>query len=169
MTATLPPPRTPGRYRVALVCLGNICRSPIADVVVNARVRDAGLADAVEVVSAGTGGWHVGEPMDHRAATLLTTEGYDARQHRAQQVSASWLTEHDLLLAMDRANLQDLRALGPVEDGRVRLFRDFDPEDPGGEVPDPYYGEESGFQEVLAMVERTAAALVEAVAATLGR
>jgi protein-tyrosine phosphatase len=165
----VPAPRTPGSYRLAVVCLGNICRSPIADVVLNKRVREAGLDDAVEVISAGTGDWHVGEPMDRRAAALLTAEGYDARRHRAQQVTASWLGELDLLLAMDRANLRDLRSLGPVEEGRVRLFRDFDPEEPGGEVPDPYYGGESGFQEVLAMVERTSVVLVDQVAAALGR
>jgi protein-tyrosine phosphatase len=167
----LPRPRTPGRYRIALVCLGNICRSPMADVVLNDRVAAAGLADRVEVVSSGTGDWHVGQPMDRRAAALLTREGYDASAHRAQQVQRSWLTEHDLLLAMDRQNLRDLRALGGAgaggEPDRVRLFRDFDPVEPGAEVPDPYYGGEDGFPTVLAMVERTADAIVDALRAVL--
>ncbi|MBM7516858.1 low molecular weight protein-tyrosine-phosphatase [Nocardioides nitrophenolicus] len=163
----VPPPRTPGRYRVALVCLGNICRSPMADVVLAARVAEAGLDDRVEVVSAGTGTWHVGEPMDRRAAALLTTEGYDASRHRAQQVLASWLDEQDLVLAMDRDNLRDLRALGDADPDRVRLFRDFDPAEPGGEVPDPFFGGDEGFGTVLAMVERTSAALVTAVAGVL--
>ncbi|WP_435770657.1 low molecular weight protein-tyrosine-phosphatase [Nocardioides sp. SYSU DS0651] len=165
----MPAPRSPGRYRIAVICLGNICRSPMADVVLSARVEEAGLADVVEVVSAGTGDWHVGEPMDRRAAALLTTQGYDAARHRAQQVDASWLATADLLLAMDRANLRDLRALGPVEGGRVRLFRDYDPQDPGGEVPDPYFGGDAGFADVLAMVERTSSALVSEVAAALSR
>ncbi len=165
----VPAPRSPGRYRIAVICLGNICRSPMADVVLSARVEEAGLADVVEVVSAGTGDWHVGEPMDRRAAALLTTQGYDAARHRAQQVDASWLATADLLLAMDRANLRDLRALGPVEGGRVRLFRDYDPQDPGGEVPDPYFGGDAGFADVLAMVERTSSALVSEVAAALSR
>ncbi|WP_418057648.1 low molecular weight protein-tyrosine-phosphatase [Pimelobacter simplex] len=156
--SVVPPPRTPGRYRIALVCLGNICRSPMADVVLSARVADAGLDDIVEVVSAGTGGWHAGEPMDHRAAALLTAEGYDASRHRAQQVLPAWLAEHDLLLAMDDDNLAGLQALGPADPTRVRLFRDFDPEGTG-EVPDPYYGGDAGFRAVLAMVERTADAL----------
>ena len=160
----LPPPRTPGRYRVALVCLGNICRSPMADVVLAARVADAGLDDIVEVVSAGTGNWHAGEPMDRRAAALLTSEGYDASRHRAQQVLATWLDDHDLVLAMDHDNLDDLRALGDADPARLRLFRDFDPEEPGGDVPDPYFGGEAGFRDVLAMVERTAAALSDAIA-----
>lgn len=158
MSVVPPPPRTPGRYRIALVCLGNICRSPMADVVLSARVADAGLDDVVEVVSAGTGGWHAGEPMDRRAAALLTAEGYDASRHRAQQVRASWLDTYDLVLAMDDANLADLQALGPADPARVRLFRDFDPEGTG-EVPDPYYGGDAGFRDVLTLVERTAEAL----------
>ena len=164
MAPALPPPRTPGRYRVALVCLGNICRSPMADVVLNDRVAAAGLADRVEVVSSGTGDWHVGQPMDRRAAALLTGQGYPAdavSAHRAQQVQRSWLGDHDLLLAMDRQNLRDLRALGEAEPDRVRLFGDFDPATPGAEVPDPYYDGEDGFPVVLAMVERASEALVE--------
>ncbi|GAA1516198.1 low molecular weight protein-tyrosine-phosphatase [Nocardioides humi] len=163
-----PPPRTPGRYRIALVCLGNICRSPMADVVLAARVADAGLDDRVEVVSAGTGDWHVGEPMDRRAAALLTAHGYDASRHRAQQVLATWLAEHDLVLAMDHDNLRDLRDLGETDPARVRLFRDFDPDEPGGEVPDPYFGGDAGFRTVLTMVERTSDAVVAAVAGVLG-
>lgn len=166
--AVAPPPRTPGRYRVAVVCLGNICRSPMADVVLAARVADAGLDDRVEVISAGTGTWHVGEPMDRRAASLLTAEGYDASRHRAQQVLASWLDEQDLVLAMDHDNLRELRSLGEADPSRVRLFRDFDPDEPGGEVPDPFFGGDAGFRTVLAMVERTSAALVAAVGAALG-
>ncbi|MCX6399131.1 MAG: low molecular weight phosphotyrosine protein phosphatase [Propionibacteriales bacterium] len=166
-----PPPRTPGRYRIAVVCLGNICRSPMADVVLNARIRDAGMDDAVEVVSAGTGGWHAGDPMDRRAAALLTTEGYDASRHRAQQVQPSWLDEFDLVLTMDRDNLRDVRSLrtDAVDERRVRPFRDFDPDEPGGEVPDPYYGGASGFRDVLAMVERTADTLVAEVTLALAR
>lgn len=166
-----PPPRTPGRYRIAVVCLGNICRSPMADVVLNARIADAGLHDAVEVVSAGTGDWHAGDPMDRRAADLLTTEGYDASRHRAQQVQSAWLDDFDLVLTMDRDNLRDVRGLGvgEIDERRVRPFRDFDPDEPGGEVPDPYYGGASGFRDVLAMVERTADALVSEVTRALGR
>jgi protein-tyrosine phosphatase len=169
MTATpddrprLPAPRTPGRYRVALVCLGNICRSPMADVVLSERLAAAGLAERVEVTSAGTGGWHVGHPMDERAAATLTAAGYDASRHRARQLTPDWLDDRDLLLAMDTANLADVRAAGPGAGDRVRLFRDFDPVGPGGEVPDPYYGGDAGFEEVLAMVERTVDALVAAL------
>lgn len=157
--ATPPAPRRAGHYRIALVCLGNICRSPTAGVVLSARVLDAGLGDRVEVVSAGTGDWHVGGAMDRRAAALLTTEGYDASRHVAQQVRSSWLEELDLVLAMDEQNLRDLRSLGESDPTRLRLFRDFDPAGTG-DVPDPYYGGETGFRDVLTMVERTSEALV---------
>ena len=168
----LPRPRTPGRYRVALVCLGNICRSPMADVVLSARLAAAGLADRVEVTSAGTGDWHVGHSMDGRAAATLTAAGYDASRHRARQFAADWLDDRDLVLAMDAANLADVRAAGPEDrpgaGDRVRLFRDFDPVGPGGEVPDPYYGGDAGFEEGLEKVDRTSAALVAAIQRELG-
>lgn len=180
---SLPAPRRTGTpYRIALVCLGNICRSPMAHVVLESEVADAGLADRVEVLSAGTADWHEGKPMDRRAAATLTAHGYDATRHRAQQFPPSWLTEHDLVLAMDHSNLADLLALldrpaepgGAAEQGgaadRVRLFRDFDPRatDDDREVPDPYYGEDDGFEHVLRMVRRTATAIVAAVDERLG-
>jgi protein-tyrosine phosphatase len=158
-TVPLPPPREPGRYRVGMVCLGNICRSPMADVVLRAKVADAGLDDRVAVDSCGTGGWHVGDPMDRRAAATLTAAGYDATQHRAQQWAEHWLDDHDLLLAMDETNLADV---GGRSD-RVLLLRDFDPVEPGAVVPDPYYGGDDGFLDVLAMVERSCDALVDAL------
>jgi len=159
----LPPPRQPGRYAVALVCLGNICRSPTAEVVLTQRLAAAGLDDRVVVRSAGTGDWHVGNPMDGRAAETLNAAGYDPSRHRAQQYAASWAGEHDLVLAMDHDNLADLG--GRSE--RVGMFRDFDPVDPGSDVPDPYYGGADGFAEVLAMVERTSDALVAQLAVLL--
>ena len=160
----LPPRTTPAEtpYRVAVVCLGNICRSPMADVVLTDRVETAGLGERVEVVSAGTGGWHVGGPMDGRAAALLTTRGYDASRHVAQQFGRHWFDEVDLVLAMDAANYADIVAHGPRT--TVRMFRDFDPcaTDADRDVPDPYFGGEDGFTEVLAIVERTCDALVAA-------
>lgn len=159
----LPAPRTPGRYRIGLVCLGNICRSPMADVVLSGRVADAGLDDVVEVASCGTGGWHVGAPMDERAAALLTRHGYDASRHRARQFDDGWVEDHDLLLAMDADNLDAIG--GPDE--RRRMFRDLDPEETGSDVPDPYYGGPAGFEEVLRMIERTSTALVSALRSLL--
>jgi protein-tyrosine phosphatase len=160
----IPAPRDPGRYRVALVCLGNICRSPMAHVVLESRLDDAGLGDVVEVTSSGTGGWHVGDPMDPRAAATLTRAGYDATRHRARQYDASWAERNDLVLAMDHDNLDNLEDLGGVSP-RVMLFCAFDPVDPGGDVPDPYYGGDAGFEEVLSMVERTSDHLVAALSA----
>jgi len=155
----LPPPREPGRYSVTIVCLGNICRSPMADVVLSAKLEEAGLADRVEVTSSGTGGFHVGDPIDQRAAATLTAAGYDPSQHLVRKFEPARRSTYDLVLAMDSDNLADI---GGADD-RVRLFRDFDPVDPGADVPDPYYGGPAGFEEVLSMVERTTAAIVAAL------
>jgi protein-tyrosine phosphatase len=133
----------------------------MADVVLTQRVDDAGLAGRVTVSSCGTGDWHIGQPMDERAAATLRANDYDPSAHLAKQLSPSWLATNDLVLAMDAGNLADVRRVGPTADPqRVRLFGDFDPVEPGGEVPDPYYGGPQGFEEVLAMVERTCAVLV---------
>lgn len=147
-----------------MVCLGNICRSPMADVVLTQRVDEVGLAGRVTVNSCGTGDWHVGNPMDERAAATLRAHDYDASLHRARQFAPAWVLDHDLVLCMDESNLRDVRRVSPdAEPDRVRLFRDFDPVEPGSEVPDPYYGGEQGFEEVLAMVERSCNALVAAL------
>ena len=165
---TPPSPREPGRYRVELVCLGNICRSPMAHVVLEERLEEAGLGDVVEVTSSGTGGWHVGNRMDRRAAATLSAAGYDPSRHRARQYAAATADDVDLVLAMDSEILVNLADPGGVSP-RVMLFRDFDPVAPGGDVPDPYYGGDAGFEEVLSMVERTSATLVAAIASRLGR
>jgi protein-tyrosine phosphatase len=177
--AGLPAPRgTP--YRIGFVCLGNICRSPMADVILTELVDLGGLTGKVEVTSCGTGDWHVGHPMDPRAATALLAEGYDPSAHRAQQFDPSWL-EQDLLLAMDAQNLNDVlrdasslgssgTVSGAGESERVRLFRSFDPllPDPTDstgpvdrDVPDPYYGGDDGFAEVVSIVERTCRRLLQ--------
>jgi protein-tyrosine phosphatase len=135
----------------------------MAQVVLEERLDAAGLDGRVTVRSAGTGDWHVGDPMDRRAAATLRDAGYDPSRHRAQQYDAGWADQDDLVLAMDEDNLADLGGRSP----RVCLFRDFDVTDPGGEVPDPYYGGADGFAEVLAMVERTSEALVAEIAAVL--
>lgn len=164
----LPAPRREGEYAIALVCLGNICRSPMADVVLSERVDEAGLAGRVRVDSCGTGDWHTGQPMDRRAAATLTAHDYDPTRHRARLFEPPWLDDHDLVLAMDEQNLADVLASAPGADAdRVRLFRDFDPIGTGGEVPDPYYGGDAGFEEVLGMVERTSIALVAALQESL--
>lgn len=151
-------------YRIAFVCLGNICRSPMAQVVLERRLADAGLSDQVVVTSAGTGGWHTGDPMDRRAAAVLSASGYDPSRHVARRFSTDWYAENDLLLAMDASNYEDMADLAPDVESRqkVRMFRDFDPDatEDDKEVPDPWYGGPEGFNEVLSMVERTADELV---------
>ena len=165
---SLPPPQAGAPYRVGFVCLGTICRSPMAEAVLTRMVTDAGLADQVSVDSCGTGPWHVGEPMDARAAAHLVAEGYAAEAHRGQQLDPGWRSR-DLLLAMDSANLRDAaRVVG--ESDRLRLFRALDPEATPGDVdvPDPYYGGDDGFSDVLAMVERTCARLLSELERLLG-
>ena len=162
----LPEPRSAGPYRIHVVCLGNICRSPTAEVILDELVDRAGLSARVSVDSSGLGTWHLGEAMDRRSAAELLAAGYDPSQHAAARLPTDWAQTYDLVLAMDHSHLTELRdqvADDPDVTARVRLFRDFDPVDPGGDVPDPYYGGDHGFQEVLTMVERTSIAIVSAL------
>jgi protein-tyrosine phosphatase len=155
--------RAAGRpYRILFVCLGNICRSPTAEGVMRALVRDAGLERRIELDSAGVGAWHVGSPPDPRATAAARARGIALEGH-ARQVRLADFAEFDLLLAMDRGNLRDLRRLAPDERAlaKVRLLREFDPSAGGAlEVPDPYYGDGDGFEEVLDLVHRACAALL---------
>jgi protein-tyrosine phosphatase len=163
--ASLPPPRDPGRpYRICVVCLGNICRSPMGERVLAAEVTEAGLAGHVVVESAGTGDWHIGEAMDYRARAELARRGHDGDGHEARQIQPDWLDDYDLLLAMDRSNLAGLRAMAsgrPELAGRIALLRAFDPDAPhGAEVPDPYYGGPEDYAEVFDLVDAAARGLV---------
>ncbi|HTZ24292.1 MAG TPA: low molecular weight protein-tyrosine-phosphatase [Streptosporangiaceae bacterium] len=169
----LPPPRNPsGPYRVLCVCLGNICRSPMAEVVLRAQLAAAGLQDRVIVDSAGTGDWHVGQTMNPPARRQLERRGYDGSAHRARQVDAPWLAERDLILAMDGSNLANLRALAQ-EDGRrddlprIRLFGEVAGLD-GADVPDPWGGSTTEFAEVLTMLETGMARIVSQLRAVVG-
>ncbi|MTD58109.1 protein tyrosine phosphatase [Amycolatopsis sp. RM579] len=152
---------------ICFVCSGNICRSPMAALVVREHLRREGLADDVRVTSAGTGPWHVGEPADARALATLEAHGYGG-EHIAAQVGAEHL-DADLLLAADSGHVRELRR--KLDDpSRVHLLREFDPSAPAGaEVPDPYYGGDDGFDEVLAMIERTVPALLDWTRAQLGK
>jgi protein-tyrosine phosphatase len=159
--------------RLLFVCLGNICRSPTAEGTMRKLISEAGLEDQIELDSAGTGAWHVGERPDRRATAAARGRRIEL-EGRARQVERSDFEEFDLLLAMDRANLRDLRALahGEVERAKVRLLREFDPSSAGDnalDVPDPYYGGEEGFDEVLDLVGAACAGLLEQIrAGTLG-
>jgi len=151
--------------RLLFVCLGNICRSPTGEGVMRALLEDAGLADQVELDSAGTGEWHVGSPPDSRARVAARKRGFNLGGV-ARTVTSADFHDFDLLLAMDGSNLADLRALAPgdAERAKVRLLREFDPASVRAgdlEVPDPYYGAAGGFDEVLDIVHAACAGLLE--------
>ncbi len=153
--------------RVVLVCLGNICRSPMAAAVFRSRLGDAGLDEVVEIGSAGTGGWHVGGPADSRAAATLERHGYDTT-HTARQLVAHDLADFDLILVADHANRSDVTDLARTPDqvAKVMMLRSFDPASSNdAEIPDPYYGEGDGFETVLAMIEAAADGFVASVEA----
>ncbi|WP_308197957.1 low molecular weight protein-tyrosine-phosphatase [Saccharopolyspora soli] len=143
---------------ISFICSGNICRSPMAALVFREHLRRAGL-DGVEVSSAGTGPWHVGEPADPRTAKVLADHGYPT-EHVAAEIDDGHLAA-DLLVAMDAGHLRAVRRA--VDDpAKVRLLRSFDPDaDDGAEVPDPYYGGPNGFDDVLAMVEAAMPGLLD--------
>jgi protein-tyrosine phosphatase len=149
--------------RIAVVCLGNICRSPMAATVLRSKIGAAGLADEVEVTSAGTGDWHVGAAADRRARAALRTRGYPD-EHRARQFTAADFADVDLVLAMDGHNLRDLRRLAAAADlDNIRLF------DGTAEVPDPYYGDRSDFDAVLDQIEAACDRLVVEARALVAR
>ena len=137
-------------FTVSFVCTGNICRSPMGEVILRDLLDREGLGDRVQVVSAGTGDWHVGGPADPRALSTLREYGLDGEAHRAEQFVADHFERTDLVLALDRSHERALRAMAPTpEDAeKVRLVRSFDPvaRDAGElEVDDPYYGDDAGF------------------------
>jgi protein-tyrosine phosphatase len=154
-----------------MVCSGNICRSPIAEVVLRRLAEQAGRGDQVAVESAGTGTWHVEEPADPRAVTVLQEHGYDGSAHRAQGFDPAWFADRDLVVAMDQGHRRELRALapGPEARDRVRLLRSFDPAAPReAEVADPYFGDARDFAAVLEQVEAACAGLLAEIEAVLG-
>lgn len=144
--------------RVLFVCTGNICRSPTAHAVFQQRVHEAGLAERIEVDSAGTHGFHVGQAPDRRSAEAAARRGYDLSDQRARQIEAADLGTFDYVLAMDGGNLAMLQALmstGGISAPRARigLLLDYVEDAAGQDVPDPYYGARNGFEEVLDLVE----------------
>lgn len=152
-------------YRVCFVCTGNICRSPMAESVFRARVAEAGLDGAVEVDSAGTGGWHEGEAADPRTVSVLEEHGYDTG-HVARQFQPSWFARLDLVIALDTGHLKALRRLAATEEDvrKIHLLRSYDPASGDDlDVPDPYYGGSDGFEECLEMVEAASTGLLAAV------
>jgi len=160
-------------YRVCFVCSGNICRSPTAEAVFRRRLAEAGLADQVEVDSAGLGDWHVGDAADRRSVAALRARGHPAWLHEAKQFRAADFAGRDLVVALDAGHERDLRRLArtAADRAKVRMLRSYDPAaaaDPAGlDVPDPYYGGERGFEHVLDLVEAACAGLLDEVRAAL--
>lgn len=148
--------------RILFVCLGNICRSPTAEVVFR-EVASREAPDLVlEIDSAGTAGYHVGEQPDRRTRQAAARRGYDLSALRARVVEADDFEHFDLILAMDRENLRALeRRAPPQARARLRLFLEFAPEAGISEVPDPYYGGPNGFEDVLDLIEAASRGLVE--------
>ena len=153
--------------RVLFVCMGNICRSPTAEGVFRRLVRDEGLENEIEIDSAGTGGWHVGEPPDARATDAAHRRGIELAG-AARQFAPADFDRFDLILAMDEENRRDLLRVAPGDEARakVRLFREFDPASNGSgdlDVPDPYFGGEQGFEHVLDLVDAAARGLLDEI------
>ena len=153
---------------VSVICLGNICRSPMGEVVLRDRFEKQGLE--IEVSSGGTGSWHIGEKANSRTIQILEERNYSVN-HVAKQVNKQWFSKNDLLLAMDLNNFHDLQKIGGESNySKIKMFRQFDPElkilfdlDSNLEVPDPYYGSLEDFRKVLQMIEKAADGFIQAM------
>jgi protein-tyrosine phosphatase len=150
------------RFGILFVCMGNICRSPMAEGVFRHQVKQAGLEGRIVIDSAGTHDYHIGEPPDPRAQRAAGRRGYDLSMLRGRQVSRADFGEFDYLLAMDRMNLRVLERLCPSRHGhKLKLFLEFSNDAMPREVPDPYFGGEQGFEHVLDLVEEAAQGLLD--------
>ena len=142
-------------FSILFVCLGNICRSPLAEGIFRARVEEAGFSGHFLIESCGTGNWHIGEKAHQDTRRTARENGIDLEGHRARQLRVADLKKFHRLVAMDSANWNDILRLGSLEDDRLCLLRDFDPEPGDGDVPDPYYMPEGGFELVYEVIDRS--------------
>lgn len=141
--------------KVLFVCLGNICRSPLAEAVFNHKIRENKLEHIFQADSCGTGNYHIGAPPDHRTINTANKNGV-AISHKARQLSEADLIDFDHIFAMDESNQFNILRLPSASKlkHKVRLMREFDPHGPG-DVPDPYHGTETDFQEVFEILDRS--------------
>ena len=154
--------------RVLFVCLGNICRSPTAEAVFRHQLRAQQLEHLIECDSAGTSGYHIGEAPDRRAAQAALSRGYDMSALRGRQVQDDDFENFDLILAMDKANLAELRRRArPSQRASLQLFLEY-ADGSDQEVPDPYYGGRAGFDHVLNLVESASTGLIRHLREQLG-
>jgi protein-tyrosine phosphatase len=150
------------KISVLFVCLGNICRSPTAHGVFAKLVEQRGYGSVISVDSAGTGDWHLDHAPDKRTTQVAASKGYDLSQLRARLVTSADFDQFDYIIAMDRANLKDLRVMQPQDyTGHLGLFLDFSEQPSVHEVPDPYYGGEDGFELVFGLVEEASLGLLQ--------
>lgn len=147
---------------ILFVCLGNICRSPVAEGVFRQKIEDAGLVEDVMVDSAGTAPWHVGKSPDSRMVRAAMTRGYDLTPLRARQAIASDFEKFDHIIAMDKENHANLQAISPVNPhAHLSLFLDYAEGVAETEVPDPYFGGTEGFYHVIDLVENASDGLIK--------
>jgi len=150
--------------KVLFICMGNICRSPTAEGVFRHLVNQAGLADQIFIDSAGTHAYHIGNPPDQRAQAAAIKRKIDLSSQRARKVETADFEEFDYLLAMDHSNYSELEYICPNEyEDRLSLFLNFANNSSEQEVPDPYYGEGQGFEQVLDLVEDAASGLLASI------
>ncbi|WFU86987.1 low molecular weight phosphotyrosine protein phosphatase [Rhizobium sp. CC1099] len=147
------------RVSILFVCMGNICRSPLAEGVFAHIARESGLADRFKIDSAGTGGWHQGKQPDRRSIAIARAHGIDITGQRARRVRLEDFEEFDLVLAMDRANIAELRAMAPGA-GNIMLFGDTALQT-GEDIPDPYFGGPEGFELIYTRLLTGCIALVD--------
>lgn len=149
---------------VLFVCMGNICRSPAGEIIFRKKVEEAGLEDRIRIDSAGTIGYHAGNPPDPRMSETLRGRGYHISGN-SRQIQAKDLDEFDLILVADRENLADVRSLVPrgSDLGHVKLLTDYCTEHDADHVPDPYYGGPSGFEKVADLVEDACEGLLRSI------
>lgn len=149
-------------FKIVFVCLGNICRSPTAEGIFQHLVNERGLDPYFYVDSAGTSAYHIGEPANSKSQKLANEHGIELRS-RARQFEKNDLEEFDLIVAMDRENLANIKSLDGSKDyeEKIVLLRDFDPNPGDGEVPDPYFGGMDGFKNVFDIVKRSCKALLD--------